>query len=75
MNSGKSTALCKSPITTAVTKCWWLNQVLILKVIKCLYLVLVYKEVDILLRPDESLKDYNIDYSNISCILVDEAQF
>lgn len=33
------------------------------------------RKVDILLKPNESLKDYHIDYSGISCILVDEAHF
>lgn len=33
------------------------------------------RKVDILLSPDETLESYNIDYSKISCLLVDEAQF
>lgn len=33
------------------------------------------RKVDILLSPDETLESYNIDYSKISCLLVDEVQF
>lgn len=33
------------------------------------------RKVDILLSSDETLESYNIDYSKISCLLVDEAQF
>ncbi|NLM63181.1 MAG: thymidine kinase [Mollicutes bacterium] len=33
------------------------------------------RKVDILLSSDETLESYNIDYSKISCLLVDEVQF
>ncbi|MDD2181126.1 MAG: thymidine kinase [Bacilli bacterium] len=35
----------------------------------------IERKVDVLLALDEKLEDYKINYSEISCILVDEAQF
>lgn len=78
MNSGKSTALMQVAHNYEERG----HQVLVVKPSvdtkgdkMLVSRIGLQREVDILLRPDESLKDYNIDYSNISCILVDEAQF
>ncbi len=78
MNSGKSTALMQVAHNYEERK----RQVIIIKSIidtkggdHLVSRLGIRRKVDILLPLDKKLKDYNINYDNFSCLLVDEAHF
>ncbi|MDD4547811.1 MAG: thymidine kinase [Bacilli bacterium] len=78
MNSGKSTALMQVAYNYEERD----QKVLVIKSVidtkgdkKLVSRIGLERKVDILLPADASLKNYDIDYQNIACLLVDEAQF
>lgn len=78
MNSGKSTALMQVAYNYEERD----QQVLVIKSLvdtkgsdMLVSRIGIKRKVDILLPQNRTLESYNIDYSKIACLLVDEAQF
>ena len=78
MNSGKSTALMQVAYNYEERD----QKVVVIKSVvdtkgdnMLVSRIGLQREVDILLSPEDTLNSYNLDYSKIACLLVDEAQF